>query len=150
MAMQKSFSCFTRRTVAVGRTSDRNWRKCFQSEARWSCSVSTLVFADPTDRPHIAALAAASASGGATISYVRLHPSREALDARVLAASRAASRKIRDLALLDELMTRHQLTRPINDDDLTIDNTELAPDVVADRIAAHLDLPIVIDAEVPT
>ena len=112
--------------------------------------VSTLVFADPTDRPHIAALAAASASGGATITYVRLDPSRDALAERVLASSRAANHKIRDRALLDELMTRHELTRPINDDDLTIDNTDLAPEVVADRIAAHIGLPIATDAEAPT
>ena len=109
--------------------------------------VSTLVFADPGDRGHIANLAAASARGGAIVTYVRLAPARSVLAERVVASSRSSRRKIRDLALLDELMARHQLTNAINDDDLTIDNTDLPPGAVADLIAAHVGLPVTSDAE---
>lgn len=102
--------------------------------------VSTLVFAHPVDRDHVARLVAATRTGGGEVSFVQLRPSREVLEQRVLGASRANTRKVTDLATLRAMLDRYDLTTPINADDLAIDNSDRSPEAVALDISRHLGL----------
>jgi predicted kinase len=99
--------------------------------------VSTLVFAHPLDREHVARLVEASESGGATVVFVQLLPKREVLECRALEPSRAATHKIHDLATLGRTLERYDLTTPIHDSDLALDNTDMSPAEVAHLITLH-------------
>jgi hypothetical protein len=67
----------------------------------------------------------------------------QVLEQRVQSESRANKMNSWDTARED--MARHDYFTPIpNRDSLRIDNTHLAPDVVARRIAAHYGLPIAV------
>ena len=102
--------------------------------------VSTLVFADPEDRAHVARLVAAFASQGGHTGFVRLLPSREKLEQRVTEEVRTRSEKISDVAQLRRLMTRWEVTNKINVEDLAIDNTHISAGEVAETIARHFQL----------
>ena len=102
--------------------------------------VSTLVFADPEDRAHVAKLVAAFESGGGRTAFVGLMPRREVLEQRVTDESRSRTAKIVDVAQLRRVMTRWEVTHKINPDDLEIDNSNISPEEAADKIARHLRL----------
>jgi hypothetical protein len=102
--------------------------------------VSTLAFAHPGDRDHVRSLVAATEDRGGRVVFVQLLPSRAALDERVIETSRKAFQKIATVALLDEVIGRHDLVTPINTTDLVIDNSNLSPEVVVDRIVSHYEL----------
>lgn len=102
--------------------------------------VSTLVFADPFDRPHVARLVTASASGGAATAFVQLLPARAMLEERVLDPSRCTTSKIKDLGTLARVLDCYDLETPINDDDLRIDNADLGVNDVVCLIAEQLVL----------
>ncbi len=89
----------------------------------------------PTDVSYHAAEAA-----GTRFSFVQLRPSRAVLEQRVTGPSRIGTQKVRDLDALRLLLDRHDLVTPINQADLSIDNSELSPGDVATAIGDHVRL----------
>lgn len=102
--------------------------------------VSTLVFADPEDREHVAKLVAAFETGGGRTAFVRLMPSRGVLEQRVTEKARVDSQKISAVAQLRRVMSDWEVTRKINPEDLDIDNSDVPADGVAEEIARHFQL----------
>jgi hypothetical protein len=102
--------------------------------------VSTFVFMHPGDRDLVASLVEAATCNGAQVGFVQLLPTRETLKERVTGSSRATTEKIRELVQLEGLLERFDMTTPINDDDLSIDNSLLSPEDTARQIAEHLRL----------
>jgi hypothetical protein len=102
--------------------------------------VSTLVFAHPIDREHVARLVEASQSGGGTVTFVQLLPNRKVLERRVLDPSRRTTHKISDIATLGRTLEDYDLVTPIHETDLRIDNTDMSPDAVVELIALRAGL----------
>jgi dephospho-CoA kinase len=103
--------------------------------------VSTFVFAHPGDRGLVTRLVEAATSNAAQVDFVQLLPTREVLEERVTGSSRVNTEKIRELEQLKRLLERFDVQTPINDDDLSIDNSLLTPEDTARQIAEHLGLP---------
>lgn len=97
--------------------------------------VSTYVYAHPVDRGSVDRLVEAWEAHGGAVTFVQLCPAREVLEHRVTEPSRAVVAKVHDAAQLRRMLDRYDLTTPIHDDDLSIDNTDLPPEDVASRIA---------------
>lgn len=97
--------------------------------------VSTLVYAHPVDRVHVDRLVEAWEVHGGGLTFVQLRPAREVLEHRVTQPSRADVAKVRDVVQLRRMLDRYDLTTPIHDDDLSIDNSAVAPEDVAASIA---------------
>jgi hypothetical protein len=97
--------------------------------------VSTLAYAHPIDVPTIERLLAASTSHGAEVAVVQLLPSAEEVRRRVSADSRRTTNKISDPDLFDEVVNGYDLRTPYPGTDVTIDNTEVAADAVAEQLA---------------
>lgn len=100
--------------------------------------VSTLAYAHPIDVPTIERLLAASTEHGAEVAVVQLLPSAEEVRRRVSADSRLTTNKISDLDLFDEAITGYDLHTAYPGTDVTIDNTELAADAVAEQLARRV------------
>lgn len=103
-------------------------------------SVSTLVYGHPDDRPYVARVEEMAARCGVELSCVQLRPPIDVLHQRVRSESRLATPKIHDEETLSSVLARHDLYTPIEQTDLSIDNSGVSPDEVVDRIAAHLKL----------
>jgi len=103
--------------------------------------VSTFVYAHGVDDDHVARLISAAEGAGAEVVLVQLLPATDELERRLTSASRAGTTKITDLAVLRRIMDERDLSTPFHTDDLTFDNTALAPDDVADEIASRVGLP---------
>lgn len=103
-------------------------------------SVSTLVFAHPNDRAYVARVEEMAARCGVELSCVQLRPPVDVLHQRVSSESRRRTPKIHDEETLRSVLASHDLYTPINETDLSIDNSETSPGEVVDRIAAHLKL----------
>lgn len=97
--------------------------------------VSTFVYAHPVDRVYVDRLVEAWEAHGGTVTFVQLCPAREVLEQRVTQPSRADVAKVGDVAQLRRMLDRYDLTTPIHDDDLSINNSAVSPDDVASRIA---------------
>ena len=102
--------------------------------------VSTFVYAHGVDDDHVARLIRAAEGAGAAMVVVQLLPATDELERRVTAASRAGTMKITDVAVLRRIMNERDLSTPFHTDDLTFDNTALAPHDVADEIARRVGL----------
>jgi hypothetical protein len=102
--------------------------------------VSTFVYSHPGDRNHVDRLVGATEAGGGAVTFVQLCPSRAVLEERVTQPSRAGLPKLTDVARLQRMLDRYDLTTPIHDDDLSIDNSEVAPEAAADLIAQRAGL----------
>lgn len=102
--------------------------------------VSTLVFSHPDDRGHISRLLEASDRAGAVMSFVQLRPRRPVLEERVIQPSRQGTRKVGDVAVLGRMLEKYDLLTPINEDDFSIDNSELAAEEVASMIASMVGI----------
>ena len=111
----------------------------FEAAAREGVSmISTFVYAaGPSDDAFLAQIKGIVERRGGTMASVGLLPSREALRERVDSPSRRAYSKIKDWAFLEGLLDAKDLTTPIPGS-LTIDNSDLAPEGVARRIADWL------------
>lgn len=103
-------------------------------------SVSTLVFGHPADRAYVARVGEIAARCGVELSCVQLRPPPAVLHQRVSSESRLATPKIHDDETLRSVLASHDLYTPIEQTDLSIDNSEVSPEEVVDRIAAHLRL----------
>jgi ATPase family associated with various cellular activities (AAA) len=102
--------------------------------------VSTFVYAHAIDDDHLARLIGAAEGAGAEMVLVQLLPAIDELERRLASPSRVGTTKITDLAVLRQLMNEHDLRTRFHRDDLTFDNTTLAPDDVADEIARRVGL----------
>ena len=103
-------------------------------------SVSTLVYAHPGDRAYVGRVGELAARCGVELSCVQLRPPPDVLHQRVTSESRLTTQKIRDDETLRNLLAHHDLYTPIDEADLSIDNSEMSPEEVVDRIAAQLRL----------
>ena len=103
-------------------------------------SVSTLVYGHPDDRPYVARVEEMATRCGVELSCVQLCPPPDVLHQRVSSESRLGTPKIHEVGTLISVLARHDLYTPIDQTDLSIDNSELSPEEVVDRIAAHLGL----------
>jgi hypothetical protein len=72
--------------------------------------------------------------------FVQLKPSRSRLEQRVLGESRQSAQKIRTVDQLNRLLDTYEVFAPRSTSDLSIDNSDLDPDAVVDRIAAAFAL----------
>ena len=102
--------------------------------------VSTFVYAHPIDRGYIDRLTGTAERAGGTVTFVQLRPAQAALEERVTQPSRADGAKFHDVVRLRRALADYDLSTPINPDDLSIDNSDLAPEQVAATIAAHAGL----------
>ena len=113
----------------------------FEAAARARLDVvSTFVFAHPDDRDYLERLQARLNDQDCRIDFVQLLPSRSVLEERVITASRTATEKIHDLDLWRQVVDRYDVVTPINESDLSIDNSELSPVEAAQRIARELEI----------
>ena len=103
-------------------------------------TVATFVYAQAVDGQYVERLRQLADRHGVELACVQLRPPPEVLEARVVCESRAGTGKIRDLTMLRNLLERWDLYVPISADDLSIDNSALTPDEVAEVIASHLGL----------
>ncbi len=103
-------------------------------------TVSTFVFGHPIDRPYVERLRESASQCGLELHRVQLCPPTEILSQRVVAPSRLATNKIRDVETLHGLIAAHDLYTPIDETDLRIDNSTLTPDEVVNRIVQHIGL----------
>ncbi len=78
-------------------------------------------------------------SNGGRVLFVHLEPSREVLHARLTAPERAVEEKLMDPDRLNELL-EHWDSQPAHVLHLSIDNSHLAPEVVAKAIMDHYQL----------
>ena len=97
--------------------------------------VSTFVYAHPVDRGYVDRLVEAWEAHGGAVTFVQLCPAREVLEHRVTDPSRAEVAKVREVAHLRRMLDQYDLTTPVHDDDLSIDNSAVSPEAVASRIA---------------
>jgi hypothetical protein len=72
--------------------------------------------------------------------FVQLRPPDEILESRVAEAARAATKKIASVDQLRRTLERYDLTTPVSEGDLRIDNSDIAPDVVARAIGRAFQL----------
>jgi AAA domain-containing protein len=103
-------------------------------------TVATFVFGADVDRPYVARLAASALALGVELHRVQFCPPPEIVLARVVAPSRQGTDKIRDATTLQGVIDAHDLYSPIDATDLCIDNTDLAPEAVAEMIGLHIGL----------
>lgn len=102
--------------------------------------ISTYVFSPKEDRRYLDTIDAAIADVGGETHRVQLRPSLEALASRAREPSRLASSKLGDPARILAAVEELELYTPIDAMDLSIDNSELSPDDVSERIRQHFAL----------
>jgi hypothetical protein len=102
--------------------------------------VTTLVYGASVDDDHVARLSRATTDHGGRVDYVQLRPADEVLDRRVLEQSRAGTSKVSDRRRLHAILEHDDLTTPIHDDDLRIDNNDLTPEAVVEMIGTRFSL----------
>src|SRR5262245_41946164 len=101
--------------------------------------VYTFVFA-PGDERHVDDVVSAYESAGGSVVFVQLVAPPEELRRRVSDSSRAAHKKISDVASLDSVLREHDVYASIPDrDGLTIDAAAISPEEAAHRIGEHVD-----------
>lgn len=77
---------------------------------------------------------------GGTMRLVQLRPDPKELDRRIVSPGRAAYGKQQDPVLLRQLLAEQDRFGRIDPDDLSIDNTTLDPETVADMIVSNFGL----------
>lgn len=102
--------------------------------------ISTYVFSPKEERSFVDAIHGAIADAGGETYRVQLRPSLEALASRARESSRLASSKLCDPARILAAVEEMDLYAPIKPMDLSIDNSDLSPDDVAERIREHFAL----------
>ena len=101
--------------------------------------VYTFVFA-PGDERHVDNVLSAYRSEGGSVVFVQLVAPPDELRRRVSEASRAVHNKIRDAALLDNVLREHDVYALIpGRESLTIDAVAMSPEEAASRIVEHID-----------
>lgn len=98
--------------------------------------VSTHVWTGHA-RTFVDGLAEVVEAGGATMCFVQLRPSADELERRVVASSRAAKQKVRDVDALRRMLAEADLYTKINDTDMVVDNSATPPTLVANAVRGH-------------
>ena len=102
--------------------------------------ISTYVFSPKEDRRYLDTIDAAIADAGGETHRVQLRPSLEALASRAREPSRLASSKLSDPARIVAAVEELDLYTPIEAMDLLIDDSDLSPGDVSERIRQHYAL----------
>lgn len=97
--------------------------------------VSTFAYAHPVDDAGVVQLLDATRRHGGTVRVAQLLPDDDEIRRRVVTAERQSGNKISDLDLYDEVLTGYDLRTPYPGTDVSIDNTDVAPDEVAEQLA---------------
>jgi len=105
--------------------------------------IFTCVYANPEDDPFIVQVVELIARHGGEVLFVRLSCDAAINERRVVAEERREFGKIDTVKSLRGMLARWNLTSAIaGRASLDIDNSALAPEAVARRIAEHFALPI--------
>jgi hypothetical protein len=105
--------------------------------------IFTFVYAHPEDIPYVDRISEAVERHGGKVCFVQLKCSRAAQEARVTHPGRAPFKSVDSIEIVREWNARYELLTPIpGRDSLSIDNTDLAPALVAQKIAQHYQLPL--------
>jgi hypothetical protein len=100
--------------------------------------IFTYCYAYPEDNPFIERVQAIVEDAGGEIKFVHLTCEVEELERRVVAEDRRAYHKLGNVPGLRETLQRWELYTPIPGvDTLSIDNTQLSPEQVVERIVDH-------------
>lgn len=103
--------------------------------------IYTFCYAKDKDDSHVEKILRAVESNGGAVCFVLLVCERKTLESRVLEESRKSFGKANDLEILNKLLDNYELFQPVNArESLRIDNTRLAPQDAARRIAEHFKL----------
>lgn len=102
--------------------------------------VTTLVYGAVVDDEHVRKITEPTMSAGGQVHYVQLRPPDTVLEQRVALPSRIDTKKLADVERLRSSLRRYDLTTPIHPDDLRIDNQDVPPEAVAERIGTTFGL----------
>ena len=103
--------------------------------------IHTFCYAKDLDDEYVAKITGAVESNGGEICFVLLTCAKSELEQRVLADSRKQYGKANNLEILNEILDKYDLFSPVPErESLQIDNTNLSPEVVAQKIIGHYHL----------
>ena len=103
--------------------------------------IHTFCYAKDLDDEYIVKITEAVESNGGEICFVLLTCTKSELEQRVLAESRKQFGKVNNLEILKEILDKYDLFSPVPErESLQIDNTNLSPEVVAQKIIGHYHL----------
>jgi hypothetical protein len=102
--------------------------------------ITTMVYAQPQDDPFMNEVRAVCERTGASLCLAQLIPETPELERRVAEHSRAAFRKVSDIETLRAILAKWDSHALVTADDLSIDNTSMPPNAVADIIVEHFGL----------
>ena len=103
--------------------------------------VFTVVYAHPGDTLEVAELIALVELNGGEVCFVRLHCDETELKNRVEDEARVARHKVASVAVLADLLERHDLFAEVpGRESLSLDTAQ-PPERVAERIIEHYQLP---------
>jgi DNA polymerase III delta prime subunit len=103
--------------------------------------VFTFVYANPSDNAFVDNVAQVVERHGGEVCFVQLCCDVVILEERVLSESRKSYRKIVTLETLKEVMERYDIFSPVPlRESLSIDNSDLLPQEVVERIITHYRL----------
>jgi len=103
--------------------------------------VFTFVYANPSDDAFVDRVIEVVEKHGGEVCFVQLYCVLPILEERVLSESRKSYRKIVTIEVLKEIIERHDIFSPVpSRESLSIDNSDLMPQEVVERIIAHYRL----------
>jgi hypothetical protein len=116
------------------------------AEQRMPGLIFTYVYAQGADEPFVTEVTSSVEEHGGELCFVRLHCDWDVLMQRVGEVGRQGTGKIANAESLERLMTKWNLLATVPDrESLSIDNSSLAPNEVAQQIAIHYNLPVAVD-----
>jgi tRNA uridine 5-carbamoylmethylation protein Kti12 len=96
---------------------------------------------DRDDEPWVQKVIALVEKHGGTVCFVKLLASKEVLMERVAHEGRHRYLKLKDPKILEELMEKYDFSDKVgHENQMSIDNTDLSPQEVAERIIKHFGL----------
>jgi broad-specificity NMP kinase len=103
--------------------------------------IFTFVYGGPQDNKFIDNVEEIVKRGGGELLLVRLYCEKDELERRVVLESRKAYGKLVDREILKDLQEKYNLQSEIpGRESLSIDNTQLAPEEVLEKISSHYGL----------
>ena len=103
--------------------------------------IFTFCYAPVIDDPFVERVVRAVERHAGQVCFVQLYCERASLEARVTAETRHAHGKLIDVESLREFLDRYDMFSAVSiRESLTIDNSDLTPRAVAQKIIAHYEL----------
>lgn len=103
--------------------------------------IHTFCYAKDFDDKYVEKISRTVESNGGEICFVLLTCERRETEKRVLEESRKKYGKANNLKILNEIFDRYDFSTPVpGRESLEIDNTNLSPETVAQKIIEHFDL----------